>query len=379
MDVCLPFDKQPIIDSYSYHANIVAIISQYEDLEPWIYRRFLRLAYCKDNNYLDFCDGDYFDYYRCRTMYANGSRYLAEYRNYRFLEGIDMTGDCASQELVPLLISCINDGYYAIIHLDHYFVAASDVYGISHKNHECIVYGYNLDKQVFYAADNFVYGKYVSIEVGFAEVETARRASEERELKRVLKVRIAEDRQEEAIGIDEIIEKLNDYASGTDSSMYGIITGSSEEGAFIHNGFQYDWHWYEHSDRQAFIYGIDIYSFFLEDLRTAGANRSKIDIRRYHAMYNHKAVLCKLYDYLTRKSFMQANSQLEAQLNELAKQCILLQNIVLKYNVTRDIKLLDALIKYHEQSIHQEQAMVRQFVSGLERSSSASGSGCLPV
>ncbi|PWW06136.1 hypothetical protein DFQ01_10337 [Paenibacillus cellulosilyticus] len=375
MDIGLPFNKQPIIDSYSYHANIVAIISQYEDLEPWIYGRFLRLAYCKDNNYLDFCDGDYFDYYRCRTMYANGSRYLAEYRNYPFLECIDMTGECASQELVPLLTACMNDGYYAIIHLDHYFIAATDVYGISHKNHECIVYGYNLDKQVFYAADNFVSGKYVSIEIGFAEMEKARRASEERELKRAMKVRVAEDRQEEGININGIIKKLQEYASGTDSSMYGIITGFSEEGGFIHNGFQYDWHWYEHADRQAFIYGVDIYSFFIDDLREVGANRSKIDLRRYHTMYNHKVVLCKLYHYLTSKSFMQVNRQLETQLNELAKQCILLQNIVLKYNVTRDIKLLDVLMKYHEQSIQQEQAMVQQFVGGLERS----GSRCLFV
>ncbi|MBY0205900.1 MULTISPECIES: BtrH N-terminal domain-containing protein [Paenibacillus] len=362
MNIYLPFKQKPIIDTYSYHANIVSIVEQHSDLKPWIYHRFLRLAYCIDNDYLDFCDGDYFDYYRCNIVSSNNNKYYAEYRNHTFLDEYDITDDVLIN-VGQSIIRCLDKGFYVIIHLDHYYIEASDAYHKRNKNHETIVYGYDISEQIFYVSDNFISGKYVSVKVKFAEMELARRSSESIDLKRVLQVGIKRDQKVE-MNIEEIYNKLRDYIEGKDSSSYGIITYDEEE-QYVHNGFKYNWHWPTTGDM--FVYGIDIHRFFIEDLENIRVSKSKLDVRRYHTMLNHKVVLMEFVNSLSESSFIGNIEELRLMLEESKAKNILARNTAIKYNITQDSNLIDLLVDFHKWSLVFEAELIRRIMFYLVR------------
>lgn len=360
MEIILPFVSNPIIDTYSYHANIVSIASNYSQLKPWIYQRFLRLTYCKDDQYLDFCDGDYFDYYRCNLMKLNGDKYLAEYRNNHFLNEEDVTKEIASSDIIQFVISCLNSGSYLIMHLDHYYIKNSDVYKQFHRIHESLIYGYNLEKKVFYVADNLNFGKYINVEVSFTDLELARRSTEATDLKRALKVSVVEN-VDVSINTSEIYGKLKDYLNGTDSSSYGIIT-ESVGNKYFHKDFEYDWHWHGHTSNEMFVYGIDIHTFFIEDLKLTINEKKYVDIRRYQALLNHKAILIGLVDTMNGNSLISESEPIKLRLTEIEKQCHITRNVSIRYNLTLDLKLLDKLILFHERAIESETEIIGEIL-----------------
>ncbi|WP_408895272.1 hypothetical protein [Paenibacillus taichungensis] len=365
MDVCLPFNDSPVIDTYSYHANIVSIISNYNELKPWIYQRFLRLTYCKDDSYLDFCDGDYFDYYKCKVLYADGKRYLAEFRNNNFFNETDVTEDIALGDVTAFLIQCLNNNSYIFIHLDHYFIKGSDPYKKFHRNHESVVYGYNMDERVFYVSDNFVVGKYVGLQISFTDLELARKSSEDYELKRVLQVSI---RKGSSVSIDVkgIHNKLSDYLSSRDSSCYGIITKTNDN-QYYHNEFKYDWHWYSRSNKdEKFVYGINIHRFLKEDLRKNCSDKSALDLRRYQALLNHKIVIRELVVLLLEYSLLCDGEDVIHAIKQSVKQTLIIRNYAIKYNLTRDTRILDKIMNFHENSMLSEKKLFRNILTNLK-------------
>ncbi|MCM3135816.1 hypothetical protein M3629_23845 [Paenibacillus polysaccharolyticus] len=366
MEIKLPFNPNPIINTYSDHANLVSIISNYFHLIPWIYQRFLRLTYCKDNQYLDFCDGEYFDYYRCNVKYIEGKKYLAEYRNNEILDQEDVTKEVASEEICHFVLQSIDQSYYIIIHLDHYFIKNSDVYGMYHRTHASIIYGYDLSRRVFFVADNFNFGKYMSIEVGFDELVTARRIVETVDMKMALRIRVKKH-VDVSLNITEVSKKLMEYVNGEDSSNYGIIT-ESYENYYYYNGFKYDWHWHEYKNNEMFIYGVNIHTFFAEDMNIIINEKKSLDIRRYQALLNHKTVIKELVNYMTEKSLMTSCEQLRFKLIEIEKKSYIARNMAIKYNLNFDLKILDKLKAFHEGVIEKETELIKNIIERISSS-----------
>lgn len=363
MEIILPIDKNPIVDTYSYHANIVSIVSNHSQLKPWIYQRFLRLTYCKDNQYLDFCDGDYFDYYKCNIMYVNGNKYLAEYRNNPFLNQDDVTKEIATESMCKFVVECIDNKSYLIMHLDHYYIKNSDAYQNFHRVHESIIYGYNKEKKVFYLSDNLNVGKYMSTEVSFTDLELARRSAEAIDLKRVLKVSVIED-ADVPINTSEVYGKLKDYLDGKDRSSHGIITESLGH-KYYYKDFEYDWHWHEYTNDEMFVYGIDVHKFFIEDIKRTISEKTFIDLRRYQALLNHKAILKGLVNLMIENSLISDREQLKSKLTEIEKRSYIARSVAIKYNINFNMELLDNLILFHEKAIKSEREIIEEIMQHI--------------
>ncbi|MEK4365680.1 hypothetical protein MKX68_24870 [Paenibacillus sp. FSL M8-0212] len=362
----LDFDKTPIIDTYSNQANIVAIVSKHDQLKSWILARFIRIAYAKDNEYFDFCNGDYFDFYRCRTKYCDGRKYFLEYSNHDFLLEEDVTNEILKDNLCDRIIEYIDKGSYVTMYLDHYYIEGSDAFSEFHRNHQAIIYGYDLENKQFYVADNFVRGKYLTLKVNFLNLLNARRSSEKIELKAVLKVSIlAESRF--TLDYTDIYNTLVDYLSGMDRSNYGIIThydpSKTSQYPYLHHNFEYDFHY----NTEGFLYGHHTYKQFFKDIADSMEHGGKLDIRSYHLMCNHKAVIRALYALFIEDFGIVDHKELSQQFDDISKNCIMARTYVMKYNITADKHLLDKVEEIYKNLELSEKDAILAFLSELSK------------
>lgn len=63
------------------------------------------------------------------------------------------------------LIESIKQGYYVLAWFDHYYVPKHSFFQKIHKLHDCFVYGYDIEKEVFYIANFLTDNKYLYSEI----------------------------------------------------------------------------------------------------------------------------------------------------------------------------------------------------------------------
>ncbi|PWW00792.1 hypothetical protein DFQ01_112145 [Paenibacillus cellulosilyticus] len=366
MKKVLDFDDTPIIDTYSNQANIVAIISKHDQLKSWILTRFIRIAYANDNNYLDFCDGDYFDYYRCRTKYCDNKKYFLEYSNHNFLSEEDVTNEILNDNLCDTIIEYINKGAYITIHLNHFYIEGSDAFHKFQRNHQAIIFGYDLGNKQFYVADNFVQGKYLTLKVNFIDLVKARRSSENIELKAAIKIVVLPDSRF-TLDYTNIYNILVDYISGTDRSNYGLIThydsSTTNQYSYSHHNFVYDFH-YKH---EGFLYGHHTYKQFHKAIAYNMEHGGKLDIRSYHLMCNHKAVLKTLFACFVEEFGIRDHNGLLQMFDDISTNCMKARNYVLKYNLTADKRILKKVDEIYKNIELSEKDAILTFLDELSK------------
>jgi len=358
----LEVKENPIIDTYSSHGNIVSIISGKEKIYPWILSRFLRVTYCVDNNYLDFCDGRYLDYYRCKTKDVKGNRCLYNYRNYEFLSETDITESVLGDDIISEIINCIDLNCYVFLYLDHFYIQGTDVYNKTHRNHETLIFGYDSDRAVFYTADNFHTGKYSQLEVDFSQLISARRSSEKLELKPALKVTVRDDYVFK-INLDDIRITITDFLVGKDSTRYGLFPDVHNLNAkykYKHNEFFYDFQY----ENKGFVYGLNVYSSFNELINSCTENNNEIDVRFAHLLCNHKNVVLELIKriYEDKKELPEYYLDFE----EIFQNCLILRNMIIKYNLTRNKSIISQLFILCKAIMEKEKLAFSSFLKDIE-------------
>jgi hypothetical protein len=134
----------PILDSYSKIGHILSVVQSYPQTEAWLYCNFIQLVY----KHYALVKYDTVNWY-CPWIH---DQKLSRDFVIRAWDG----------RIDYFLKDCIDMGYYVRLDMDHYYLAVSDHYKRKSRVHDIFVHGYDLEDNVFYAADNFKWGIYSS-------------------------------------------------------------------------------------------------------------------------------------------------------------------------------------------------------------------------
>lgn len=91
------------------------------------------------------------------------------------------------------------------------------------------------------------------------------------------------------------------------------------------------------------IYGQSVYQHLIYQMEHPKEDDPELDIRAYHLLWEHKKLMVLRLKYLQQiKLLLQSDRWIE-RCTELEERSLLNRNMVLRYNLSMDPKVLDAL------------------------------------
>jgi hypothetical protein len=153
----------PPITSYQHHANLLSVLSNYEYTLPWILENYIQIYifknYCREDSFCDF----FFPFTEINV------------RDYDLCPWVDK--QTINRNLIDHQWDSISDFIVEAIDNDFYVDVMINQSNVPHytfsDNHDIFVYGYDIQRQEFYAADFFDDSGYRYQKVSFRDLENA--------------------------------------------------------------------------------------------------------------------------------------------------------------------------------------------------------------
>jgi len=299
----LRMNEDPIINCYNYYASLMSMISHDENIWPWFHSRFVQMVCLPDISWYFFENAyDQQIYEECRWL-----------ENYSIPHKLLVS---TWESPFAFVKEAIDSDYYCMLNADkYYFPAAHREYRKHHLIHEVFVYGYDLDKNMVFIADNFN-GKYERVSCTVDELNAA-----------VYHVR---DQR-----ISHCMYKKIEAAC--DGFNLGYVIDSLE--AVLHSK--------PSLEKPVFYevgkYGLAVYDALIDALKGVALERGTIDLRPFHLMYEHKKCMVARLNYMNAHSFLTKGESIVEKYKELETKALLLRNLAIKYSVTGNDALLHKL------------------------------------
>jgi hypothetical protein len=228
----------------------------------------------------------------------------------------------SSASILELIEKCLSQKMYLYFDVDTYFLRPFYSNGKSHSIHNIFIYGFN--EGMIYFADNLKNERYMesSIEVekiidGYMNVENVEQLHAEH-----IDIVFYKDNNKYEVRLDLIKKGVSDYLSTTE--VWDIRNSP-------HEFWKADW-----------VYGMNHYSIINGYLdKCIDAKADYIDVRAFHLIYEHKKIMRLRVNYLRDKGLCYIDKSLCSMLSELENNALILRNIILKYNLSKLLRLID--------------------------------------
>lgn len=342
----LPFE-QPFVTSFPTMAAVVAICqTKPEQTNAWLASHFIQLtavdkAY-KSNfsvNIADFIDDigreglPYYDYSIIHTYRLSRDTIINHWRS-----------------PVAFVKDMINDGYYVRWNMDRRYVSCASEYKKSRFFHPIIIYGYDFTH--LYVADFFdgsfslEKAKRAGIRNAFNAQEPPRNNDSRHDYTREVAVHKLRD-WPYRFYLEDIRNGVEDYLNSQDSTRKFMKSSA-------------------HRD-QIFAYGLDCYDVIRKNVTDEGMT----DIRPFHVLCDHKAMMSFRMHYLRENQYIEANDfeDLVQELDVLTNRTVLLRNFVIKSFMTKQENVLSWQEKLQETMCNLKEmdaAFMEKFLTALK-------------
>lgn len=306
----------PTITSWTWHANLFAMIERLPEAQDWIFSNYIQLQCRPDTRKKGGLFFEFFPFYNpiseCPILHT-------PYIDRKFISDI-------WKDVKDFLIYCIENDYY--------------IYGICNERyalhleqdffHELFIYGYDFGEQSFYCAD-FTFsnsGKYSFVKVPFDLVcrgflDVSEKADYLFRGEGGIMLAKAKPQKEYGykLDLDYLKCNLQEYINGVNScSHYGLFYNNK---TMTHG-----------MDGEPFSYlgfGIKVYDTLIKYLIEI-VDAQLIDIRPFHNLYEHKKLMTKRIEYLVEKGLIGQDKNREVYL-EVEKESLILCNRIIKYKI----------------------------------------------
>ncbi|CAM4432458.1 hypothetical protein [Paenibacillus tarimensis] len=323
--------KEPVISTYTSYGCLFSIMT--EDLWPWVFNNFIQIRYA--HNWGIFA----FD---CHHLLLKNCPGIAFY---------DMPQGLAAgrqgRSMQRIITEAIDAGYYLYIYVDRYYISLSDSYKKQSFVHELFIYGYDLVKGTALAADNLLDGQFIFAEIPLEEIEQGYWKIEGRYRYwtdiRYLK---AEKQFDSSINLEQIAAGLTNYLHS--KPTFDLVA------------------------EQPFDYGFQALNKLFEQIEMNRTSAVKnLDRRGFHLLYEHKLLMELRLKYLTEHQGIPCGSLLLDSAAALKQDFLIVRNLVLKYNLKKDIGLLNHIRAVLETSIASEQRFISSLLNTISSMTSA--------
>lgn len=326
----------PDINVYPIFANPLAIMQTHQETKEWILCNFIQL--CSNSVALNFYD---FNYKFC--PYLKIQRISKEY-----LQRMNI-------DIVKFIINSIAEGYYIYL-----LVSKKDIMVYKYEReelreqdrcaHDLLIYGYDINQQVFYIADNFMDGKYSFQNCTFKELEVAIKNIEyHREPRLGFKGNIellefySEEPQE--FNLKRVLESFYDYILSRPTSMWNTIEFRNVYG---------EKKWY---------FGLECYEYILQQVYDMDQNN--IYIQDFHLMWEHKKHLRRIIIFLLEQRYI-IDKNVIIQIDTIEKDALVVRNLVLKYGISGKEDIKENIIRICSKMAIAEKELLTALIEQIE-------------
>lgn len=294
--------RQPFINTYTSYGAAFSILP--DSALPWVLNNFIQLNFVFDWNMAAF-DSHWMLMNNCSTIdYYEIPKDILFYKK--------------DSNLQDIIIEGINRGDYLFFYADWYYLSVSETHGKQHLPHEIFVYGYDLDNDTVYVADNFNHGKFIFTQCSFQELTEAYMNidSEYSYMGTIRYLRVHENTGYK-LNVNQIVCGLDAYINSKE--LYNINRN------------------YE------MLHGISIINYFLE--RMISVRGDALDIRFFHLSYEQKKLMELRVRYLMEQGIIKKDVAFFDEFVALKKKALILRNMVMKYEISRDDTLFLKIYK----------------------------------
>lgn len=222
---------------------------------------------------------------------------------------------------IKYLIDRIDHDYYCACMVDREFMNTPRFF------HPIYVIGYDLSKQLLICFDNFEHGKYKMKEINFEVFEKAYRSMimnyKEPYWNSSFSYKIKDYYYE--FNVQLLKKLLLDYIEPRENICYlnEFINIPSPR------------------YKSEVTLGIGSYELLISNVCDACRENKGLDWRSFSFLRDHKHIMNLRYQYLVDHGYICVNDNLKKNLDMLEKKWLILQNKCIKYNLRRDVKILD--------------------------------------
>lgn len=330
--------REPEVSTYTSYGCLFSMMD--EDLWPWIFNNFIQLRFAKGWGILTF------DSHQLLLKNCPGISF------YDLPQ--DMIVQKWDQSLRKVITESIDLGYYLFIYIDRYYITGTSFYQREHSPHELFIYGYDLEQDAVYVADNLQAGKFFAGRWSFEELEQGYWNMEQThgfltEI-RFLKRNVPSNSQ---IHLEQIAVNLEYYLYSR--KRFDLV------------------------EDQEFEYGLQAVERLLAELELQPSAAEELDIRPYNLLCEHKWLLEQRMAYLMDNGFISEDRPLQRGMMQLREAYEELRDMVLQYNASRQTRLLRTISVKLMHNLEEEKRyltvmlhMVREGKAGLIKLGNAS-------
>jgi len=311
----LPF-KYPVITSYPKHAQLLAGLLNYPEVDAWFYSNYIQLFAGKGfENEGDFFGG-WFDFYTTHHLFFE----VPIITKQRILRSIL---EHSSRNILDFVYEMINQEFYVWLYVDKYFIPNSTAFGKHFHPHSILIYGYKKEERLFKIAGFFNHNGFRELTVkeddlkkAFFSRDLIDHFEKENYLEYVFLYKFNE-KGKYSLDINCIRGLLSDYYhSQNTSEKFGMVRNPAEG-----------------------TYGLNIYKR-LQEFVKIGIEDRPLDVRPFHVLYDHKKCMNLRINYLHNLGYISKIDELSNLYLRVEQQALILRNHVLKYNCSTNNSIL---------------------------------------
>lgn len=218
-------------------------------------------------------------------------------------------------DIIDCLTKMISQGCYVTSYYNERYIPGTSSYQKRDFDHDCILYGFNMDKKIFYSAGYLADGKYRLFEISFDDFLKAIFNTESDRI--AFSYFMYNNEVDYQLDVNRIKEELGDYLNSTTS-----------------HGFRAD-----------VFYGIaaneKLKEYILNSVKTYEIPH--VDLRFSEAFAKHKYYIYLCIKYLSDNQII---SEVEEDLSSIEatyKNAALIHLLGLKLNMTHELSILDRI------------------------------------
>jgi hypothetical protein len=319
--------NEPIINTYNIYGSILSMISNDKDIWPWVYNNFVQIRYVYDwNSY--FFDNHHLLFDNCPWLY----HYIIP-RNIILAKW--------NSSIKSFIIDAINNNLYIYLYVDRYYISKSNAYLKYSTLHEIFIYGYDIDENIVYVADNLLHGKYIKTKCSFDEIEKGY-WSINSDNKFFLNIHAFErvEKYDLYFDLSQFITNIKNY----------IYSAKSIDVSF----------------KEKCIFGMDSIYLIIDLLDKSLVDENVyLDIRAFHLFWEHKLLMELRLKYMVDNSYLINGESFICGYNSLSKQYLIIRNLVLKYNITHKHDILLRISQLLKLGLETERTLLNELIQYL--------------
>ena len=347
----LPVIDKPPITVYRNYSYPLCIICADKLGNDWLYNHFSNIYLMRNkNNYiwLDFLEPN------------NGFGALLDYEYIKL-------DDINNFDIKTLIKDTINDNKYVTLFLDGYYLNNTAITGKKHSISEYFIYGYNDEKETFYAVGFNSLEFFGKLTYSYDEVIKAHNSLiHDREKFGELPVWVLwyafskikkKNNGAEQVNTDNLIKNIEEYASATvmkDKLRTEIIEGRGESA----------------------VYGANCQKEIIKSLYAMMDNGDYFtDYRHIHLLYEHKKILFAKMKYIAIEKNLDVSEiidryKLVMKKIELAKifylKAIISEPDAFLYDKLKDTHMISKIIHFLEDVLDIESEVLRDYLTAIK-------------